>query len=158
MFKLMDKKIITILAENLALTGHLPPLSFQQIHTSAAYCAVPFIMLCLGSTGIEHVILDLCYKETILQRNYRKIIIVWSFSCNFFEKIPFESHILYQNPRYNKVIPLYISNTEQSIYPGSIILWSRLPSEVFPMENYQILEDHLSLTKIQNTIFTCSLA
>ena len=30
-----------------------------------------FIMLCLGSIGIDHVISESCYKETILQRNYK---------------------------------------------------------------------------------------
>ena len=29
---------------------------------------------------------ELCYKGTILQRNYRKITILWSFSCNSFVK------------------------------------------------------------------------
>ena len=77
MFKLMDKKIIAILAENLVLTGPMSPFSFQQIHTSATYSEAPFIMLCLRSTGIEHVIRELCHKGTILQRNYRKITIVW---------------------------------------------------------------------------------
>ena len=30
----------------------------------------PFITLCLGSIGIDHVISELFYKGTILQRNY----------------------------------------------------------------------------------------
>ena len=32
------------------------------------------------------VICELCYKETILQRNYRKMTIPWSFSNNSFVK------------------------------------------------------------------------
>ena len=30
-----------------------------------------FIRLCLGSMGMEGVVSELCYKSTILQRNYR---------------------------------------------------------------------------------------
>ena len=30
----------------------------------------PFITLCLGSIGIDHVVSELFYKGTILQRNY----------------------------------------------------------------------------------------
>ena len=50
-----------------------------------------------------------CYKWTILQRNYRKMIISWSFSCNSFVKFQgkkFGSHnmtLLYPNPCYNEV-------------------------------------------------------
>ena len=32
-----------------------------------------FIILCLGSIGIDHVISELCYKDTILQKNYSLI-------------------------------------------------------------------------------------
>ena len=46
----------------------------------------PFIMLCLRSTGMGSVINEQHYKETILQRNYRKMTIKWSFSYNFFVK------------------------------------------------------------------------
>ena len=31
------------------------------------------ITLCLGSVGMDHVISKLCYKGTLLQKNYRKI-------------------------------------------------------------------------------------
>ena len=44
----------------------------------------PSTTLCLGSIGIDHVISRSCYKGTILQRNYRKMTIVWSFSYNSF--------------------------------------------------------------------------
>ena len=41
----------------------------------------------LGSIGIDHVILsDFCYEETILQRNYGKMTILWPFSSNSFVK------------------------------------------------------------------------
>ena len=30
----------------------------------------PFITLCLGSIGMDHVIIELCYKGIILQKNY----------------------------------------------------------------------------------------
>ena len=46
----------------------------------------PFIMLCFGSIEIDHVISELCYKGTILQKNYRKMTILWSFSYNSFVK------------------------------------------------------------------------
>ena len=35
----------------------------------------PFIMLCLGSIGMDHVISEPCYKGAILQRKYRKMTI-----------------------------------------------------------------------------------
>ena len=37
----------------------------------------PFIILYLGSIGMDRVISEPCYKETILQRNYRKMTIKW---------------------------------------------------------------------------------
>ena len=33
---------------------------------------------------MDHVIIELCYKGKILQMNYRKMTIAWSFSYNFF--------------------------------------------------------------------------
>ena len=35
-----------------------------------------------GSIGTDCVINESCYKVTIIQRNYRKMTIVWSFSYN----------------------------------------------------------------------------
>ena len=49
------------------------------------YIAVP-ITLCLGYIGMDRVISELCYKGTTLQKNYRKMTILWSFSYNFFVK------------------------------------------------------------------------
>ena len=46
----------------------------------------PFITLCLGSIGIECVISESYYKGTILQMNYRKMTISWSFSYDAFVK------------------------------------------------------------------------
>ena len=46
----------------------------------------PFITLCLGSLEINCVISKSCYKGTILQRNYRKMTVIWSFSYNSFVK------------------------------------------------------------------------
>ena len=46
----------------------------------------PFIMLNLGSIGMDRDISGPCYKGTILQRNYRKMTIKWSFSYNSFVK------------------------------------------------------------------------
>ena len=44
----------------------------------------PYIMLCLGSIGMEHVISESCYTETILLKNYRKMSMKLSFSYNSF--------------------------------------------------------------------------
>ena len=48
----------------------------------------PFITLCLSSIGIgmDCFICESCYKGTILQRNYRTMTILWSFSYNSFVK------------------------------------------------------------------------
>ena len=46
----------------------------------------PFITLCLGSIEMDCAISELCYKRTILQRNDKKMTILWSFSYNFFVK------------------------------------------------------------------------
>ena len=43
-------------------------------------------MLGLGSIGVDHVISELCYKRIILQRNYNKRTIAWSFSYDSFVK------------------------------------------------------------------------
>ena len=43
-------------------------------------------MLNLGSIGMDHVLSESCYKETILQWNYRKMTILLSFSYNSFVK------------------------------------------------------------------------
>ena len=45
-------------------------------------------MLCLGSIGMNLDISQLCYKGTILQRNYRKMTMNWSVSFNSFVKFP----------------------------------------------------------------------
>ena len=44
----------------------------------------PFIMVYLEPIGMGHIISKLCYNGTILQRNYRKMIMEWSFSYNSF--------------------------------------------------------------------------
>ena len=43
-------------------------------------------MLYLGFIGMDRVISEQCYKGTILQKNYRKMTIKWSFSYNSFVK------------------------------------------------------------------------
>ena len=54
----------------------------QKLHLSL------FVRLCFGFIGMDHVISELCYKGTILQRNYRKEkTISWSVSYNSFVKI-----------------------------------------------------------------------
>ena len=79
----------------------------------------PFITLYLGSIGRDHILCKLCYTGTILQKNYRKMTIPWSFSYNSFVKFhgkKYGSHnmtMLYLNPLYNemcyKEATLYIS-------------------------------------------------
>ena len=46
----------------------------------------PFIMQYLGTIGMDRVISELCYRWTILLRNFRKMTILWSFSYNSFVK------------------------------------------------------------------------
>ena len=46
----------------------------------------PFKMLYLGSIGMDHVISESYYTGVILQRNYRKMTMLWSFSYNSFVK------------------------------------------------------------------------
>ena len=66
-------------------------------------------MLCMGSIGMDCVKSELCYKGTILQRNYGKMTFARKFSYDPFVKFyskKFGSHnmvILYPNPFYNKV-------------------------------------------------------
>ena len=68
-----------------------------------------FIILYMGSIGMDHVISELWFTGTILQRNYRKMTIKLSFSYNSFEKFQvkiFGIHImtmLYPNLCYNEV-------------------------------------------------------
>ena len=56
-----------------------------------------------------HVLSEACYKGTILQKNYRKMTIPWSFSYNPFVKFHGKingSHnmtVLYPNLCYKKV-------------------------------------------------------
>ena len=63
-----------------------------------------FIRQCFVSIRIKSVISELCFEWTILQRNYRKMTILWSFSYNSFVKFhgkKLDSHnmtMLYPNP------------------------------------------------------------
>ena len=54
---------------------------FQLIDVQAELQCSPFIMLCMGSMGMDCVIRESCYKGTISQRNY-----LWSFYYNSFVK------------------------------------------------------------------------
>ena len=92
------------LGSNLTCKGQLIEFSFAifcganvpilftifQGHQPCGFCKKfrvqcnTFITLSLGSIGMDHVISELCYKGTILQRNYRKMTILWSFSYKFF--------------------------------------------------------------------------
>ena len=53
-----------------------------------------YIMLLSGSIGMDHVISKSCYKGTILQRNYKKMTILWSFSYN--SLIKFHGKIIWE--------------------------------------------------------------
>ena len=46
----------------------------------------PFRTLWLGTIGMDRVISEPCYTGTILQQNYSKLTILWSFSYNSFVK------------------------------------------------------------------------
>ena len=52
----------------------------------------PFIILYMGSIGTEHVISKMCYKGTILQKNYRKNY----HYMVIFLIIPLQTSMLYQ--------------------------------------------------------------
>ena len=58
-------------------------MSVLCIYVSSQYTTCPFITLCLGSKGTDLITGELCYKGTILQRNYRKNDI-----CRHFPLIP----------------------------------------------------------------------
>ena len=48
-------------------------LIFDSIMLMDVKCC-PFIMLYLGSIRRDHVLSELCYKGTILQRNYTRVV------------------------------------------------------------------------------------
>ena len=81
-------------------------------------------MLCLGSIGMECVIVmsESFYKGTILQilqKNYRKMTIKWSFSYNSFVK--FHVKNIYPSPRCvikGEHCIVSTSVTKTSIIPG----------------------------------------
>ena len=54
----------------------------------------PFIMICLRSKAMEHVISESCYKRTILQMN------IWSFSYNSFVKFHGKTILTQQHDCY----------------------------------------------------------
>ena len=59
---------------------------------------------------MDHVISEMCYKGTILQRNYRKMTILWSFFYSYFVNSMVKKHgshnmtVLDPKPCYNEVI------------------------------------------------------
>ena len=70
----------------------------------------PIIILFLGSIGMDNVISELCYGGEILQRNYRKMTILYGhFHTISFVKLHVKniwSHnktVLNPNPCYNEV-------------------------------------------------------
>ena len=69
----MPKGLSVICNNGISLLSFLKK-AYKKIHCS------PFIMLYLGSIGMEHVISESYYKRTILQRNYRKMTIVYHFT------------------------------------------------------------------------------
>ena len=68
----------------------------------------PFITLCLGFIEIDSVTRESSYQGTILQRNYRKMTMEWSFSYNFLVKFNYEKFgssnmtVLYPNLHFNE--------------------------------------------------------
>ena len=67
----------------------------------------PIIRLYLGSIGMDCVLSKSCYKGTILQRNYRKITILWSFSYNFYVKLHVKK---LWDPQHDGVIPKAVAS------------------------------------------------
>ena len=61
----------------------------------------PFIMISVASIGMDCIIDKSCCEGTILQRNYRKMTISWSFSYNSFVKF----HGIKKWEAQNHVIP-----------------------------------------------------
>ena len=51
-----------------------------------AHTVKSLIAQCLGSIALDLVMSKSCYKGTILQTNYRKMTIKWSFSYKSFVK------------------------------------------------------------------------
>ena len=70
-------------------------------------------MLYLGSIGMDCVISELCYKGTILQRNYRKMTIKWSFYYNSLVK--FHGTKIWE-PQHD-LIPCY----NEACYKGTVL-------------------------------------
>ena len=52
---------------------------------------------------MDYIMGELFYKRTILQRNYRKMTIKWSFSYNSFVKRSFMTILYPKNHCHNKV-------------------------------------------------------
>ena len=84
------------------------------------------IILCLGSIGMVIVLSDLCHEGTILQRNYRKMTILWSFSFNSFVKFHGKKNrehynISTVNPCYNEVCYKGTAPNMQKMYTCKLI-------------------------------------
>ena len=60
------------------------PTVSKCFQISLVHCS-PFISLCLRSIGKGRVISELCYKGTILLRNYRKMTLLYANSCHMDE-------------------------------------------------------------------------
>ena len=61
-------------------------LNITYFATKVTVRCNPFTLLYLWSIGMDLVRGEVSYKETILQRIYRKMTIKWSFSYNSFVK------------------------------------------------------------------------
>ena len=89
MFLLYPKRIYS------RYTGRVGIIPITEIRCSS------FITSCLGSIGIDPVISDFVFLSEILQKNYKKMTMLWSFSCNSFVKfMVYGSHnitVLYPN-------------------------------------------------------------
>ena len=74
---------------------------FQKEVTSFSQTLSTRKMQC-SPMGMDHVISELCYKGTILQRYYRNMTILWSFSYNSFVRFhgkKFGSHNMFEAHR-----------------------------------------------------------
>ena len=68
---------------------------------------------------MDQVICELCYKGTILQRNYRKMTIFWSFSYNSFVKLHGKKML---EPQYDTDICFFGPINNLSVKQGRVFL------------------------------------
>ena len=66
--------------------NHSVKLAHTESKVGGCFCWLLPLNETTGSKGMYVVISELCYKGIILQNNYMKMTILWSFSYNSFVK------------------------------------------------------------------------